>query len=516
MRRAAILRRKSSEGGKEMEAIDPRVIGSYVIQVIFWGNILLGTVLVFAEHRNPSSTWAWLLVLYFIPLLGFILYLFFGQDLRKRHLFRAKQQEDQKEIARYQAENIDAGVLVSERIRKRYNDMVRMLLESSNAVITDRNEVDLFTDGNDKFAALMADLEQAKDYIWMQYYIFHNDDLGNRIMDILVRKAEEGVDVRLITDGMGSRHEPPRFFRRLKNAGGHVVVFYKPYFPLISVRINFRNHRKNVVIDGKIGYVGGFNVGDEYLGKGRLGYWRDTHLRVQGSAVGELAMRFVLDWNHASPDKLDSTDFYHRDRSGDKVIPCVHRDGKLHAHHSDVIMQIVSSGPDSEYQNIRNGYLKMINEAEHHVFIESPYLVLDEAVMETLKVAALSGIDVRIIIPQKPDHLGIDGANMSFVGELLPAGVRIFRYRDGFIHSKTILADDQLAAIGTANMDVRSFRLDFEVSAFIYDSGINAEMTRDFIRDQGASEEITLEDYQKRSLWMRFKQSLMRLISPLL
>ncbi len=499
-----------------MGEISPELVWSYVIQVIFWGNILLGTVLVFAEHRNPSSTWAWLLVLYFIPVLGFLLYLFFGQDLRKRHLFKAKQQEDQTAIARYQAENIDEGKTVSDRVKKRYYDMIRMLLQSASAVVTDRNEVDLFSDGTDKFEALITDLKAADSYIWMQYYIFHNDELGKRIMDVLVEKAKQGVDVRLITDGMGSRREPRRFFRRLEKAGGHVVVFYKLLLPWISARINFRNHRKNVVIDGKIGYVGGFNVGDEYLGKGKLGYWRDTHLRVQGDAVAELAMRFVLDWNYASPDKIDSADFYHRDRSKDEMIPCLHQDGKLHDHYQNVIMQIVSSGPDSEYQNIRNGYIKMINEAEHHVFIESPYLVLDEAVMETLKVAALSGIDVRIIIPTKPDHLGIDGANMSFVGELLPAGVRIFRYKDGFVHSKTILADDQLCAVGTANMDVRSFKLDFEVSAFIYDNGINAELTREFIKDQAASEEITWEIYQNRSLWMRFKQSLMRLISPLL
>lgn len=483
---------------------------------VIWLNLLLGLILVFVERKNTSTLWAWLLLMYFVPVAGFLLYLYFGQDLRKTKMFKAKQADDMIQIAELQKRRIDTGRHVPLPEYSRYTDTLRMLLSSSQAVISDNNYVDLFTDGTDKFTSLMADLRQAKSYIYIQYYIFRGDELGGQIMDILCQKAKEGVDVRLLTDGMGSRKEKKNFFRRLREAGGRVVVFFPPFVPKASFRINFRNHRKLVIIDGQIGYVGGYNVGDEYLGKGKLGYWRDTHLRVQGSAVDDMEMRFLLDWNYASPSKIRREKIYGRDRSQEEYIPCIRRYPGAHPKFSNVVMQIVSSGPDSQWQNIRNGYLKLITEAEKKIYIQTPYLILDDVLLDNLRVAALSGIDVRIIIPCKADHMMIDGANWSYAGSLLEAGVRCYTYQNGFIHSKSIVVDDMLCSVGTANMDIRSFKLDFEVNAFMYSPEVAAEMTRTFLKDLELCQEITMERYRNRSLWMRIKESIMRLVSPLL
>ncbi|MCI8632348.1 MAG: cardiolipin synthase [Lachnospiraceae bacterium] len=487
-----------------------------VSRYIFWINMLLGLILVFFERRNTGTLWAWLLLMFFVPIAGFLFYLYFGQDLRKTKMFKAKQVEDMIQIAELQKKRIDDKTRNPLPQYEQYMDTARMLLDSGQAVISDNNYVDIFTDGEDKFTSLMADLRQAKEYIYIQYYIFRGDELGKQIMDILCQKAQEGLEVRLLTDGMGSMGEKKAFFQRLRQAGGRVTVFYPPFVPYINFRINYRNHRKLVVIDGNIGYVGGFNVGDEYLGKGKLGYWRDTHLRIQGSAVDDMEMRFLLDWNYASPSKIRRDRFYGRDRSGEEYIPAIRKIPGAHPKFSHVVMQIVSSGPDSAWQNIRNGYLKLITEAEKKIYIETPYLVLDDVLLENLRIAALSGLDVRVIIPNKADHMMLDGANMSYVGDLLEAGARCYTYQNGFIHSKSIIVDDVLCSVGTANMDIRSFKLDFEVNAFIYNPELTAELTRCFMKDLELSQEITVEAYKRRSLWMRFKESVMRLVSPLL
>lgn len=478
-------------------------------------NILLGLILVFFERKNTGTLWAWLLLMFFVPVAGFLIYLYFGQDLRKTKMFKAKQADDMAQIAEIQKQRLVSGQHYDPKY-ERYMDTLHMLLSSSQSVISDNNYVDIFTDGQDKFTSLMADLRQAKQYIYIQYYIFRGDEIGNQVMDILCQKAKEGLDVRLLTDGMGSMREKKAFYQRLRQAGGKVVVFYPPFVPYVNFRINFRNHRKLVIIDGRIGYVGGFNVGDEYLGKGPLGYWRDTHLRIQGNAVDDMEMRFFLDWNYASSSKIRRDKFYGRDRSNEEYIPCIRKYPGVHPKFSNVIMQIVSSGPDSRWQNIRNGYLKLITEAEKKIYIETPYLILDEVLLDNLRVAALSGIDVRVIIPSKRDHIMIDGANMSYVGDLLEAGVRCYTYENGFIHSKCMVVDDVLCSVGTANMDIRSFKLDFEVNAFMYSPEMTAELTRTFLKDLELSQEITKERYRHRSLWMRIKESVMRLVSPLL
>ena len=279
-------------------------------------------------------------------------------------------------------------------------------------------------------------------------------------------------------------------------------AFFPSRFPLINFRINYRNHRKLVIIDGKIGYIGGFNVGDEYLGKNkRFGYWRDTHLRIIGSSVHAIQTRFILDWNQAS----NRNDIAY----SPELFPTIESKG-------DISMQIVSSGPDSEWEHIKYGYIKMISYARESIFIQTPYFIPDASLLDALRIASLTGKDVRIMIPNKPDHPFVYWATYFYVGEMLNAGARVYIYDNGFIHAKTIIVDGNLSSVGTANIDVRSFKLNFEVNAFLYDEAISTSLTENFYKDMDVSRELTLEAYQQRSLKIRFKESISRLLSPIL
>ena len=310
------------------------------------------------------------------------------------------------------------------------------------------------------------------------------------------------MKVRILYDDLGSRGLRIKHFRDLIAVGGEVEAFFPSRFPIINYRINYRNHRKLVIIDGKIGYIGGFNVGDEYLGKNKkFGYWRDTHLRIIGSSVHAIQTRFILDWNQAS----DRNDIAY----SPELFPKTESKG-------DISLQIVSSGPDSEWEHIKYGYIKMISYARESIFIQTPYFIPDASLLDALRIASLTGKDVRIMIPNKPDHPFVYWATYFYVGEMLNAGARVYIYDNGFIHAKTIIVDGKLASVGTANIDVRSFKLNFEVNAFLYDEGISTSLTDSFYKDMDVSRELTLEAYQQRSLKIRFKESISRLLSPIL
>jgi len=318
----------------------------------------------------------------------------------------------------------------------------------------------------------------------------------------LIKKAKQGVKVRVLYDEMGSRGVKKRHFKEVLDVGGEVEIFFPSILPLISPRLNFRNHRKIAVIDGRIGYTGGFNVGDEYLGlKKKFGYWRDTHLRIEGSAVHPLQTRFLLDWNQAS--------LRHRISYSERYFPAIPQKG-------DIALQIVSSGPDTPYAGIKNAYVKMIMNAKKYIYIQSPYFIPDYTFLDALQIAALSGIDVRIMIPNKPDHPFVYWATYSYVGQLLEAGAKIYHYDKGFIHAKMIVVDDEVSTVGTANIDVRSFSLNFEVNAFIYDLDISHNLAEIFEKDILDCKELTMETYQNRSIRVKFKESISRLLSPIL
>lgn len=480
-----------------------------IVVAIFVVNVLLAGVVVFFERRNPISTWAWLFVLFFIPVFGFIIYMTFGRNSSKLKTFAMKTEDDFKTLYAYVERDPDLSYEVERQIFSRdgidLSDEYEYLKDfatlniNSGSWLTYNNAVTHFIDGKKKFDALIQDIRGAKKFVHLEYYIIRGDELGRQIIIELAKKASEGVEVRLLYDYMGNYSLTDTFFEPLLLAGGKVAYFVAPKF----LRINCRNHRKIAVIDGEIGYIGGFNIGNEYIGKViRFGKWRDTHVRFLGEIVNQMQLRFLMDWNYCSKeDKFSINDFH---------FPKVTEDyGHLPA-------QMVSSGPDTLWSSVKYSYFKMINEAEKAVYIETPYFIPDDDILTSLKVAALSGIDVRIVIPGKPDHPFVYWASMSYLGELLEAGVKCYQYETGFIHSKTVFIDGVVASVGTANMDVRSFSINFEINSFIYDPGTTQLLEEDFFNDLKECNVITREWYDKRGHWFKFKESISRLISPML
>lgn len=475
----------------------------WIMGNMLWINMVLAILLIFFERRKPTTTLLWIMVLMFLPGIGFLLYLFLGQDLSKKKMFKTKEEEDAqfKERLTTQYKNIDSGMLQEKDPNLHlYEDLVKMHIKSSGAYYSKDNEIEIFFTGEDKFNALIHSIRNAKEYIYIQYYIFKSDGLGTRIIDELIKKAEEGVEVKFLVDGMGGRNLSRNAKKRMKDSGIDVAVFFPPLFTILEVRINYRNHRKLCIVDGKEAFVGGFNVGDEYIGLyKKFGNWRDTHIKIKGTAVSSLQWRFFLDWRFASHKKITREIEYIVEESDDKAG-----------------VQIVSSGPDSKWPNVKDGYLKMITDAKDRVYIETPYFIPDASMFEALRVAALSSVDVRVMIPDKPDHIFVYWAGMSYIGELLQAGVKFYTYNNGFLHSKVFISDYHVSSVGTANLDIRSFQLNFEVNAFIYDEEVNHKLAENFIKDLDLCTEITQELYSQRSLIVKMKESFSRLLSPIL
>jgi len=475
-----------------------------IVALISLGNVVLASVLIFLERRNIAATWAWLMVLLFLPGIGFLIYLVFGQKLSKKKLYRLKQGEFShfRTAVDKQKQLLESGnLIVNDAAMERYRDMIYMNVVSDGAYYTQDNKVRIFSEGNSLFDDMLQQMEQAREHIHLLYYTIRNDELGSELMNLLVKKALQGVKVRLLYDAVGSAGIPARFFRPLLAAGGDAVSFFPASFSFINVRVNFRNHRKLTIIDGKIGYIGGFNIGDEYLGKKKLGFWRDTHLRMEGKAVYMLQARFFLDWNLSSPNRMAESLTYFPEVDGlDKGIG----------------IQIVSSGPNSEKQQIKHAYLKMIYKARKKIYLQTPYFIPDDSMLTALKMAVMSGVDVRVMMPGKPDHLMVFWATQSYLGELLKSGVRCYLYEKGFMHAKTIVVDTEISCVGTANIDIRSFKLNFETNAYLFDTRMAEKLEELFIADLDDCRELTIEEYMNRPMRSRIRESLARLLSPIL
>lgn len=383
----------------------------------------------------------------------------------------------------------------------KYQDMIYMNLTTSRFPLSQDNQVEIFINGQDKFNALIQCIENAKDHIHLLYYKVRNDELGTRVIEALIKKAQEGVKVRFLYDAIGSSGLPGNFFTDLRKAGGEVSVFFPSKIPFVNLRINYRNHRKIAVIDGEIGFIGGFNIGKEYLSLNpNIGYWRDTHLKLTGSAVHSLQAHFFLDWNFSLGQSVSSEPKYY---------PAT-------AMHSDVAVQIVSSGPNFNGDHIHNAFIKMIHSAKKNIYIQTPYFVPDDSLMSALKVAALSGIDVIIMTPTKPINKLVYWAAYSYLGELMASGVKCCFYDKGFLHAKTIVVDGKIASVGTCNFDIRSFKLNFEVNAFIYDTSTSQKLEQIFMDDLEHCREEIFSDYEKRSSFFKFMESISRLLSPIM
>lgn len=477
----------------------------FVFSHLIFINLILSVIIIFFQRKEPQSVWTWLLLLYFIPILGFVFYLFLGTDMHKQRMFRIKEIEDHlNEAIRKQEYRIQSKDWERQNPQlAEYSDMVMYNLETSGAVLSNDNDISIYTDGNEKFEALLADMQKAEKFIHIQYYIIKDDVLFKRIKDVLMRKAAEGVEVRILYDAMGCRTVKKRCWLELNAVGILTSEFFPAALGRLHLRMNYRNHRKIVVIDGKVGYVGGFNIGKEYIGlEERFGYWRDTHLRITGSAVNALGLRFALDWNYASKENLFMSD---------KYMNLEKTESKQHCE-----VQIVSSGPDSRYRNIRDNYLRLIGKAKKCIYIQTPYFIPDESILSALLIAVHSGIEVKVMIPCKPDHPFVYWATYSYIGDLVMAGAKCYTYNNGFLHAKGMIVDDKVFCYGTANMDIRSFALNFEVNAVVYDGEKASKMREIFEEDIKVSRQITKDDYVGRSLLIRFKEQMCRLLSPLL
>lgn len=467
-------------------------------------NLLTMAFMIFKEKRSTNSIIAWILILYLAPYVGFIVFILIGRKMNNANMFGFKNAE-LNTFKSYVNKNEEKNKYNKESLYEKNKDMILALEAMDYSPYRNDNNVSMYSDGKLFFNELLESLKKAKKSINIEFYIFKNDDIGTKILNVLEEKAKEGVEVRLLYDSVGSRSLNRNVLNKLINEGGKVGEFFPSWLKFININMNFRNHRKIVVIDNNVGFVGGFNVGDEYLGKdSKFGYWRDTHIKFTGSAVNDLNLRFLADWRYATKEEVSLEEIFEANEEN--------------SNSNNVGMQIVSSGPNlSDKYEIKMAYLKMIQKAKKYLYIQSPYLIIDNSISDSLKLAAASGVDVKIMIPGKGDHPFVYWANLVYAGDLIKEGIRVFHYdKNAFLHAKTVVIDDEVCSIGTANMDTRSFELNFEVSSFIYSEKIAKEQKYEFENDMKRCEELTLEKYQNRSRIVKIKESLSRLFSGVL
>ena len=467
-------------------------------------NLLTMAFMIFKEKRSTNSIIAWILILYLATYVGFIVFILIGRKMNNANMFGFKNAE-LNTFKSYVNKNEEKNKYNKESLYEKNKDMILALEAMDYSPYRNDNNVSMYSDGKLFFNELLESLKKAKKSINIEFYIFKNDDIGTKILNVLEEKAKEGVEVRLLYDSVGSRSLNRNVLNKLINEGGKVGEFFPSWLKFININMNFRNHRKIVVIDNNVGFVGGFNVGDEYLGKdSKFGYWRDTHIKFTGSAVNDLNLRFLADWRYATKEEVSLEEIFEANEEN--------------SNSNNVGMQIVSSGPNlSDKYEIKMAYLKMIQKAKKYLYIQSPYLIIDNSISDSLKLAAASGVDVKIMIPGKGDHPFVYWANLVYAGDLIKEGIRVFHYdKNAFLHAKTVVIDDEVCSIGTANMDTRSFELNFEVSSFIYSEKIAKEQKYEFENDMKKCEELTLEKYQNRSRIVKIKESLSRLFSDVL
>ncbi|WP_407365883.1 cardiolipin synthase [Limosilactobacillus oris] len=485
-----------------------------LIEILWLINIAFAIWTVFRTRRDIASTWAWLLVLSALPIVGFILYLFVGRKLSNDDIFniRMEQREYRDKYVRQQERLLKRHKLLlqSERLA-RARQLISLSASLDSALVTFNNRVKVFIDGKKLFQQMIADFDQAGDHIYVEFYTFYSDNLGKQILAALERAAKRGVKVKVLYDLSGSRGTTYKFFAHLEELGGEAQPFNsKANKRITTPRLNYHLHRKIVAIDGKLGYIGGFNIGDQYLGEDpKFGYWRDTHLRVAGQAVIALTARFGMDWNTTCrKTKKERVDL-------DKLLADLEIERPSDPG-QDVAMQIVSSGPDNDNFAIRRAYESIISSARQYVYIQTPYLIPGEPILESLIIAARSGIDVRVMIPCMPDHPFVYRATEYYAKYLVNNKVKVYKYNNGFIHAKTMVSGNNLASVGSANQDYRSYRLNFEANAFTYNEELTAQLKQIFENDIQDSTLLTPEYFDQQSNWRKFKQYFSRLLSPVL
>ncbi|WP_125703389.1 cardiolipin synthase [Lacticaseibacillus daqingensis] len=483
---------------------------AWLIIAVLVLNTLGAIFTVLRDVRDISTTWAWLLVLLFLPVLGFGIYLFAGRGLsaRKMQTIQAEYRKGIDAFVQLQKRELAKNQLLPKRVLSpAAKELINLFLNTDGAPVLGDNEVHILTDGDEKFAALFADIDAATDHIYVEYYTIYNDALGNALQARLIQKAKQGVTVKVLYDAWGSQGATAKWWAPLVAAGGEVETYFSSRYLFLDFRLNYRLHRKIVVIDDQIGYIGGFNVGDQYVSrKPKFGYWRDTHLRIIGNTVLALKVQFLMDWNATVPTA----------REEPYSLSNVPLSRIKSAHPGATPIQIVASGPETGAQQIKYGYVKMITGATRSVWLQTPYLIPDDTMIDALITAALAGIDVRVMIPDMPDHPFIFRATQYYAALLMRYGVKIYHYENGFLHAKTMVVDQKIASVGSANLDIRSFKLNFEVNAFIYDRTVARELTAIFEADLTHSRLLTPTEVAQQGWWLHFKQYGSRLLSPIL
>ncbi|GAB6926992.1 cardiolipin synthase [Paenibacillus sp. JCM 10914] len=464
--------------------------------------VQVATVLLL-EYRSPSKAVAWVFIMLCLPVIGFVLYYFVAQDYQKRLKIRKRGSRLFQEIRSHLWDRADIVRRKEDMNNPEFHHNARLfnlLNHLSESPITGCNESRVLTDGEETFAAMLEAMEQAKEHIHVEFYIFRDDQIGTQFQDVMIRKAREGVKIRLICDGLGSIKLKQPFIQKFKDAGVEFYYFLPIWVSMFSRRINYRNHRKIVVVDGTVGFLGGINVGDDYLGKDvKMGYWRDTHLELRGDAVYFLQNVFLHDWKLASGERIADHGLYpEHDCTGNEQA------------------QVLSSGPDMNWNAIQEMCFGAITVAKERIWITTPYFIPDQGVYEALKTAAVSGVDVRIIIPDRADSRLVKLASLSYVEELLAAGVIFYEYEKGFIHAKVLIVDELLGSVGTANLDMRSFFCNFELTAVLFDQQPIDRLVSDFEEDLRHSKQIDAQAFQHRGRWQKSKEILCRMFSPLL
>lgn len=471
-----------------------------VLSLLISCSVIFIAFVISLENRRPEHTITWLVVLGSFPVLGFFFYLMFGRNYRKQRLFKKKAMLDEQTFLKFQTQReYDVEQLEIEEHQRPLLQLAHRIGKSPVSLAT---ETKVLTNGQETFSTIFEELKKATHHIHLEYYIVRHDEVGQELKAILMEKAKNGVHVRFLYDAVGSWKLSKTYIQELRDAGVEMIPFSPVRLPFLSNKINFRNHRKIIVIDGMVGFIGGLNIGDEYLGKNKyFGFWRDTHLWIRGEAVRTLQLIFLQDWYYMTGKTLLTPEY---------LSPqLVHYDGQGG-------VQLIAGGPDQKWEVIKHLYFAMITSAQRSIWIASPYFVPDEDILTALKVAALSGIDVRILAPKRPDKKIVFYASRSYFPELLEAGVKIYEYSKGFLHSKIMIVDGELASIGTANMDMRSFHLNFEVNAFLYHTDSTKKLVADFLEDLKDSSQIDDETFRRRPLSIRVVESVSRLLSPLL
>lgn len=464
-------------------------------------SVIFISIIIFLENRHPTQTLTWLVVLGSFPLLGFFFYLLFGRNVRKKRLFSRKALLDEVVYLSIEG-NIDHMEEKIGHMGEHQQKLFRLAHKLGKSPISFASETKVLTNGSETFSTIFEALKKATHHIHLEYYIVRDDGIGQQLKDILIERAKNGVEVRFLYDDVGCWKLSEQYKAELRNAGIAMIPFAPVKFPLLTNKVNYRNHRKIIVIDGSIGFVGGLNIGDEYIGMNEFfGFWRDTHLLIQGEAVRSLQLIFLQDWYYMT---------------GQDLLIQTYLSPKLIEGENFGGVQLIAGGPDNEWEVIKNLFFSMIVSAKNSIWIASPYFIPDDDILSALRIASLSGIDVRILVPRRPDKKIVYYASRSYFPRLLEAGIKIYEYDKGFMHSKIVIVDNELASIGTANMDMRSFHLNFEVNAFLYKTQSTDQLVEDFIEDIKESRMIEEKDFSNRSIFHRILESTSRLLSPLL